>query len=681
MIMFVIRVTLLMGLLLMLNPLHAFARTPYNTFYNDPNTSDLRIQNLYTAARFVTGQETTGTAFSSPSDLFIDIHDHVFIADTGNNRIVELDDAGKFIRIVGGTEGESQLNAPEGVFVTKDGTIYVADTGNKRVAIYNAQGVFQKAMVQPKSELLPKSYYFVPKKLIVDARGVLYIVVDGSYQGLFRMDNKGEFKGFIGANSAKKGWLIWVKQKMYTQEQLDKDPANRPIQLSNIALDHFGFIVGVSSERDVNHGQIKRLSGGGSDRLRDKPMMYAKQLADAAVDENDFMYVVDKMDGVIAIYDPEGNALFRFGDITVNTWQKGLHRYPTSIAVNSKHELWVSDGDMNIIQVFKRTEFGESLLTGATLYYNGHYKESKPYFEQAGLSNEMINLTYQGMGKIALGENRYKDAMAYYQISYDAKGYSEAFWSIRLQWLRQYLVIALFVIAAAVFVLRMLLKEAAVYASRRTWSRQMRQYAKDIKDAGYVMIHPYDGFYRLKDRKISYLIVILILAAAVMAKVATVYLTGFIFNPVNLSEVNIWLSLLTVFVPWVTWVIANYLVSAVKDGEGRFREVVQASAYALVPFILFSIPILILSNVLVLDEKVIFTTLNQIMFGWLIVLFFVMTQVIHNFEFMENGKNIVITIFTILIIWIFMLIMSGLAFNLYDFFYQLYKEVTFRGWI
>lgn len=123
-------------------------------------------------------------------------------------------------------------------------------------------------------------------------------------------------------------------------------------------------------------------------------------------------------------------------------------------------------------------------------------------------------------------------------------------------------------------------------------------------------------------------------------------------------------------------VIANYLVCSVKDGEGRFGEVIQGSTYALAPYLFFSVPIMILSNIVTLDERVIVDALNAIMYIWMAVMMLVMTQVIHNFDFLETIKNIAITIFTIGLIWLFAFIVFGLSYNLYDFFYQLYKEVT-----
>ena len=88
---------------------------------------------------------------------------------------------------------------------------------------------------------------------------------------------------------------------------------------------------------------------------------------------------------------------------------------------------------------------------------------------------------------------------------------------------------------------------------------------------------------------------------------------------------------------------------------------------------------ILLSNILTLEERIIIDALQGLMLIWQVVMLIVMTQVIHNFDFTETLKNTVITTFTIGVIWIFLFIISGLSYNLYDFFYQLYKEATFIG--
>jgi hypothetical protein len=56
-----------------------------------------------------------------------------------------------------------------------------------------------------------------------------------------------------------------------------------------------------------------------------------------------------------------------------------------------------------------------------------------------------------------------------------------------------------------------------------------------------------------------------------------------------------------------------------------------------------------------------------------------MTQVIHNFDFLESFKNAGITLFTIGVMWIFIIIFVALSGNLLDFFNQVYREVINYG--
>jgi len=70
----------------------------------------------------------------------------LYIADTGNNRILFVDEASGVPAVIAGTgvagfSGDgaaaslAQLNAPIGVFVTPSGNIYVADSGNHRIRL------------------------------------------------------------------------------------------------------------------------------------------------------------------------------------------------------------------------------------------------------------------------------------------------------------------------------------------------------------------------------------------------------------------------------------------------------------------------------------------------------------------------------------------------------------------
>jgi len=53
--------------------------------------------------------------------------EHLWIADTDNNRLIELDQNDNFLRVVGKTDAKApkttaSLNGPQGLYVAPDGT-------------------------------------------------------------------------------------------------------------------------------------------------------------------------------------------------------------------------------------------------------------------------------------------------------------------------------------------------------------------------------------------------------------------------------------------------------------------------------------------------------------------------------------------------------------------------------
>src|SRR5438552_16208551 len=67
-----------------------------------PYIYDFEIDGMY---------KESGT-FKNPADIFVDKDANVWIADTGNNRLVEFDPNGKYLREVGTADDQGKLNAP-----------------------------------------------------------------------------------------------------------------------------------------------------------------------------------------------------------------------------------------------------------------------------------------------------------------------------------------------------------------------------------------------------------------------------------------------------------------------------------------------------------------------------------------------------------------------------------------
>lgn len=93
------------------------------------------------------GGPATAALLDSPQGVAVDAHNHLYIADTHNNRVRELDLGTGVITTIagssagfsgdGGTAASAQLRLPTALAVDAGGNLYVADTGNHRVRRIN----------------------------------------------------------------------------------------------------------------------------------------------------------------------------------------------------------------------------------------------------------------------------------------------------------------------------------------------------------------------------------------------------------------------------------------------------------------------------------------------------------------------------------------------------------------
>ena len=91
------------------------------------------------------------SSFWGPRGIAVNSKGEVFVADTGNKRIVVFDSGGKYITEFG-TAGldPGQFDEPVGVAVAEDGTVYVTDTWNQRIQSFipNQDGTLYSPLQQ-----------------------------------------------------------------------------------------------------------------------------------------------------------------------------------------------------------------------------------------------------------------------------------------------------------------------------------------------------------------------------------------------------------------------------------------------------------------------------------------------------------------------------------------------------
>ena len=93
------------------------------------------------------------------------------------------------------------LSEAKGIF-TDDKYIYVADTGNAQILIMDREtGEQVKIVPAPSSAVLGKDFIFKPIRLATDSERQLYVVGEGTYEGIINMNWEGEFISFVGSIS------------------------------------------------------------------------------------------------------------------------------------------------------------------------------------------------------------------------------------------------------------------------------------------------------------------------------------------------------------------------------------------------------------------------------------------------------------------------------------------------
>ncbi|MEF3307409.1 YIP1 family protein [Paenibacillus sp. GYB004] len=689
-------------------PMTAFAEVPYWTNSKEKQGRLIWTQPAYTPVGIfgkdltVPDKDKPGTEKASPlqnpKDIFIDKSDNIYVADTGNNRIVQFDSNGKWIRYIEATVEGKPLNKPEGVFVTDDGIIYIADTGNKRVIRINKDGS-TKEYGRPDSKFIPEAFKYDPTRLVVDKRGFLYIAVLGGYQGLLQLDPEGKFQSFYGANATVFSPLDAVKRLLYTKEMYANEISKLPGAISSVAVDNDGFMYTTTAGQGIKKNQIKKLSIRGMNLLKTDTDVYGEvrrmdirfatggqvtpQLIDLAVDSNGNITAIDSSYKYINQYDANGNLLFFWaGPSSANTTQLGLMKNPVAVDASSRNDLYLLDGQEGVVQIFRLSEFGMKVNEANKLTLAGRYEESEGPWREVLRLNANFSPAMLGLAKAAYKQGNYEEARDLFKRAEDHKGFSNAFWQIRLQWFQKNFSLMASIVLVLVIGLALFERLTRKTKWRNAWKNRKRSQnsaAVQFRHMFYLLKHPIDGFTALRyENKGGYWSALAVLACAYASLVIMRLYTSFSFNMTDLNRFNVLSHFLQFALIWIGWVVSNYLVSSIYRGEGRFKDVFVGSAYALMPVILVGIPIAIISNIMTNSELAIYDFILNMMYLWAGLMFFWKVQSLQNYSVGETIVNLVLSILAFLILTVLLLVILGLSSDLKDFVYEVYQEVRLR---
>lgn len=307
---------------------------PQNIFVN----TKAKIFATYDDGHVDTNSDCEIPALQNPQGIFVDADALVYVADTGNNQIVRINQECKIEKLGG-------FNQPSSIYVDSKGRVYVSDTGNDRIVRiddFTAKG------------WITFGDFSSPRKILVDSQNRIYVGDYGNGR-IVQIDQITNQRNILPLRNRKKEFASPVdvtadsNGKIYVADESDK----RIVRVDNINGDgwidshdmleqpvslfaHNGSVYVIDSERrsilELNSGleKIRTLSTQGCFTRPDA----------LCVDDNGRIFLTDLYDHTIGrlddMEDPKKRELF-FGK------EKQSLDHPSGIFVNSNGRIYIAD--------------------------------------------------------------------------------------------------------------------------------------------------------------------------------------------------------------------------------------------------------------------------------------------------------------------------------------------------
>jgi len=391
----------------------------------------------------------------SPSDFMIR-NDYIYIADTGNNRIVVLDSSFEFVReiysYINEDGQEMTFSSPEGLFVNTDHDIYIADTENNQIVVLNTNGELIRIIGEPRSDILPADFRYFPTRVAVSRAGRIYVIGRGIFHGIIEFDPDGNFSRFMGTNRVSFNPLDYLWRRFATEEQRRRMAVFLPTSFNSLEIDDIGFIFTTVTEEGSDN-PVQRLNPGGIDVIRFPQgttihpvgdlsfvSMGAQGVTfsgtsifvDVTVNEYGMYAVLDSKRGRVFVYSADSQLLYIFGKYGI---QEGTFRVPIGISWFGE-DILVLDRGNNSITVFTPTEYGNFINNAIKNHIIGNDDLTTYYWNRVLQLNTNYALAHVGIGRSLYRQGYYREAMEYFMRGNNRFYYSRAFANFRREFLR-----------------------------------------------------------------------------------------------------------------------------------------------------------------------------------------------------------------------------------------------------
>lgn len=628
-----------------------------------------RTQDAYIPERTITQM-----GLNAPEDMYIDKNNIMYIADTGNKRIVKYDiDADTVLEEF----AYSEFQSPKGICVTENGDIYVADSKAKALFLFDKDFNLIQKIERPTVPAFGETA-FEPSKVAADESGNIYLVGEGVYSGVIQLSQTGEFLGFFAVNKANLSLFQKIQSIVFTREQLARLLDRNPTTFANVALDKRGIVYTVTLGSRMN--PIKKHKTNGSNMFTES-VFGNSDISDIWVDDNLLIYTSSKT-GYIDVYTQEGELIFEFGSYVSNMDVAGLYTSLTTMAVDQNGYIWTIDGIKGYVQSYRPTEYASQVYQALQLYEGGHYAEALEVWDEVLALNQMSVIAHNGIGNAYMSQYDFANAMEHYEVAGNHSKYSDAFWELRNVWLQKYLayfIIAAVILALVVFVAGKLDREKKIRGFKTACKKKIMS-VRGVGDTLYAFTtarHPLDSYYDIRVGKkgtvlgasILYVLLFISFMLYMLGK-------GFIYQYYDVQDLDISSIVVGFFAIIILFVVCNYLVTSINDGQGSLKQVYMIPAYASIPLTIVFFGVTAVSYVVTTNEAFFLSVAMVIGVVWTVILLYIGLQTVHNYTAFETIKAVLLTFLLIFVVIVVIMIVTIMWDQVWTFLTTLGEELT-----
>ena len=330
------------------------------------------------------------------------------------------------------------------------------------------------------------------------------------------------------------------------------------------------------------------------------------------------------------------------------------------------------------VTVYHPTEYCDLIMEALYNQANHNYSDTIENWEAILTQNTNFDLAYIGIGKALYNQGDYEGAMEMLSTAYETEYYSKAFAEIRRDVIAKWMIPMLVAAIALIVLLVKFLGWAGKKNKATSLKVGRKTYGEELLYVFHIIFHPFDGFWDLKhEKRGSVRAAATILGITIIAFFYQGIGRGYMFNPRGNTS-TLFDQILAVGVPVILWVVSNWCLTTLFDGEGSMKDVFVATCYSLAPLPLFVIVSTVLTNILTTSEGSIVSLLVTIGYVWVGLLLFFGMVVTHDYS---TGKNVITTLGTIVAMCVIMFIailFSSLLVKMGTFIVSLFTEIGGR---